>query len=68
MKENKQQQYNAYLNNGGTMSMEQWEQDGRYDPGYANARLIASATQLLEENERLLVKPSKKLPNETYTT
>lgn len=27
----KQQQYNEYLNFGGTMTMEEWEKDGRYD-------------------------------------
>lgn len=27
----KQSQYSEYLNNGGTMSLEQWEQDGRWD-------------------------------------
>lgn len=27
----KQQQYNEYTNYGGTMSIEEWEKDGRYD-------------------------------------
>jgi len=28
---NKKRQYNLYLNNGGSMTIEQWEMDGRYD-------------------------------------
>jgi hypothetical protein len=31
IQENKERQYNLYLNNGGTMTIEQWENDGRYD-------------------------------------
>lgn len=29
----KKQQYNEYLTNGGTMTVEQWENDGRWDKG-----------------------------------
>lgn len=31
----KKQQYNEYVNNGGTMSLDEWLQDGRYDPSFA---------------------------------
>lgn len=29
--QSKEMQYNQYLNNGGTMSIRQWEDDGRFD-------------------------------------
>lgn len=29
--ESKQEQYAGYLRNGGTMTLKQWENDGRYD-------------------------------------
>lgn len=32
-KENQQRQYfSSYVNNGGTMTFDQWMNDGRYDP------------------------------------
>lgn len=30
----KHKQYNEYLRTGGTMTLTEWEQDGRYDPGF----------------------------------
>lgn len=36
----KQQQHNEYLNNGGTMSIEEWEKDGRYDPSLNNINIL----------------------------
>lgn len=32
----KQQQYNEYLNNKGSMTLAEWENDGRYDPSSEN--------------------------------
>jgi hypothetical protein len=31
---NKQRQYSEYVNFGGSMTFEQWDKDGRYDPSY----------------------------------
>jgi hypothetical protein len=33
--ESKEQQYAGYLRNGGSMSIEEWENDGRYDRSLA---------------------------------
>jgi hypothetical protein len=33
--ESKEQQYGYYLRNGGSMSIEEWEMDGRYDRSLA---------------------------------
>jgi hypothetical protein len=30
-RENQERQYNLYVSNGGTMTIEEWENDGRYD-------------------------------------
>lgn len=55
----KEDQYNAYLNNGGTMTLSEWEQDGRFDPGHDKdqtyAELLEENRQLKKQNEALLM-------------
>lgn len=55
----KQQQYNEYLNFGGSMTLEEWEKDGRYDPSlnelypyvYNQESLIAAILAWWEEHQ-----------------
>lgn len=47
----KQQQYNEYQNNGGTMTIKEWEMDGRYDP---------SAEQIMKIISQYIVKDKGK--------
>lgn len=50
----KKKQYAEYLNNGGSMTIEQWEQDGRYDkpirkPGSGGKRAGSGAKLVYED-------------------
>jgi hypothetical protein len=62
----KKQQYNDYLNWGGTMTIEEWERDGRYDksadptyndaPAYTKADMCAFAEFVMKADHEQLTK------------
>jgi len=47
-RDNKHKQYNEYLERGGTMSIEEWEKDGRYDPSYGLKNEEEKESELLQ--------------------
>lgn len=57
----KQKQFYEYQNNGGSMSIDEWEKDGRFYPSFKWAKHILDIRDCLDDLQERIDNPEAKL-------